>query len=102
MARRIHSLQFKREAVAMARQPGASVRSVAKNLGIRSQTLQYWIDHPPGVAQRCNGQRAGEADGDDPAALKLRLREAEARIRRLEAERDILKKATAYFASQSP
>lgn len=104
MARRIHSLQFKQEAVAMTRQPGATVRSVARNLGIRSQTLQYWIDHPPGVAQRCNGRRAGAVaiESDDPAALKLRLQEAESRIRRLEMERDILKKATAYFASQSP
>jgi transposase-like protein len=56
------------------------------------------------VAQRCNGRRAGavQSDSDDPAALKLRLKEAEARIRRLEMERDILKKATAYFAGQSP
>ena len=81
----------------------ASVRGVAQSLGIRSQTLQYWIDHPPGVAQRCNGRRRGEEpESNDPAALKLRLREAEARIRRLEMERDILKKATAYFANPSP
>jgi|GraSoiStandDraft_48_1057284.scaffolds.fasta_scaffold288660_2 transposase len=105
MARKIHSLQFKQEAVAMARSANTSVRAVAKSLGVRAPTLQYWIDHPPGVAQRCNGRRSNEvgAQGDDdPAALKLRLKEAEALIRRLEMERDILKKATAYFASQSP
>jgi transposase len=107
MARKIHGLQFKREAVAMVKAGGASVAGVAKSLGVRPQTLQYWIDHPPGVAQRCNGRRAdgrgGDGvDGDDPAALKLRLKDAEAQIRRLEMERDILKKATAYFASQSP
>jgi transposase len=102
MARRIHSLQFKQEAVGMTRQPDASVRSVARNLGIRSQTLQYWIDHPPGVSQRCDGRRGDAIESDDPAALKLRLKEAEKRIARLEMERDILKKATAFFASQSP
>src|SRR5207248_2077978 len=104
MARKIHSLQFKQEAVAMVRSANTSVRAVAKSLGVRAPTLQYWIDHPPGVAQRCNGRRGNEveAQGDDPAALKLRLKEAEALIRRLEMERDILKKATAYFASQSP
>src|SRR3954447_27067149 len=104
MARKIHSLQFKQEAVAMARSANTSVRAVAKSLGVRAPTLQYWIDHPPGVAQRCNGRRAGEVEleSNDPAALKLRLKEAEARIRRLEMERDILKKATAYFANQSP
>jgi transposase len=102
MSKRIHSLQFKLEAVEMAKGPDASVRNVARNLGLRPQTLQYWIDHPPGKAQRCNGQSHLEAPSDDPAALKLRLKEAEARIRRLEMERDILKKATAYFANQNP
>ena len=103
-ARKIRSLQFKQEAVAMAKSGQASVRSVARRLGIHPQTLQYWIDHPPGVSQRCNGQRAtaAEAESDDPAALKLRLKEAQGQIRRLEMERDILKKATAYFANQNP
>ena len=103
MSRRIHSLQFKQEAVAMAVAPGVSIRGVAKSLGIRSQTLQYWIDHPPGVAQRCNGKKAHQdVETNDPVALKARLKEAEARIRRLEMERDILKKAMAYFANPSP
>ena len=101
MTRTVRSLEFKREAVAMATSPGASVRGVAISLGVRPETLQYWIDHPPGEAQRVNGRRAADAaaSSDDPAALKLRLKEAEARIRRLEMERDILKKATAYFAN---
>jgi transposase len=103
MSRKVHTLQFKQEAVALAKARGSTVSGVARNLGIRAQTLQYWIDHPPGVAQRCNGCGAGEveAQSNDPTALKLRLKEAEARIRRLEMERDILKKATAYFANQS-
>ena len=98
MARRSFTLQFKQEAVAMTWRPDASVRAVARNLGIRSQTLQYWIDHPP-QAER---GRSSEVESDDPAALKLRLKEAERTIRRLEMERDILKKATAFFASHSP
>src|SRR4051812_26525120 len=104
MSRKVHTLEFKREAVALTKTPGVTVSGVARNLGICASTLQYWIDHPPGVAQRCNGRRAGEVEleSNDPAALKLRLKEAEARIRRLEMERDILKKATAYFANQSP
>ena len=98
-----YSLQFKQEAVALATAPGASIRAVAKSLGVVPQTLQYWIDHPPGVAQRCNGKKAGQNDEtNDPVALKLRLKEAQTRIRRLEMERDILKKATAYFANPSP
>ena len=39
---------------------------------------------------------------DDPAALKLQLRDLQKRLERAEMERDILKKATAFFASQNP
>ena len=107
MARQVHTLQFKQEAVAMTREPGATVAGVARSLGISAQSLRYWIDHPPGATQRRRGRAttdaADDASGDDdPAALKLRLKEAEARIRRLEMEREILKKATAYFANQHP
>jgi transposase len=106
MARQVHTLQFKQQAVAMTREPDATVAGVARSLGISAQSLRYWIDHPPGATQRRRGRgttdAAGDASGDDPAALKLRLKEAEARIRRLEMEREILKKATAYFANQHP
>jgi transposase-like protein len=40
-------------------------------------------------------------ESDDPKVLNARIRELEAKLRRAEMERDILKKATAYFASQS-
>ena len=104
MARKVHSLQFKQEAVAMTRAPDVTVASVARSLGIIPSTLHYWINHPPGMRQRGKGNRSDsvELESDDPAALKLRLMEAQKQIRRLEMERDILKKATAYFASQNP
>ena len=98
MARKF-TAQFKQEAVAMTRQPDATVRSVAHSLGIGAGTLKYWIGHPP---QATSGQASHASESDDPAALKLRLKEAEKTIRRLEMERDILKKATAFFASHSP
>ncbi len=100
MARKVYSVQFKQEAVAMTRQAGVTVAEVARNLGIAEQSLHYWITHPPSEKRPAAAAQAGECN--DPAALKLRLKEAEARIRRLEMERDILKKATAFFASQSP
>ena len=101
MARRVYSVQFKQEAVAMTRQPDASVTGVARSLGVAAKTLAYWIEHPPTSRPR-ERSLAAAAESDDPAALKLRLREAESRIRRLEMEKEILKKATAFFASQSP
>jgi len=100
--RRSFTLQFKQEAVALTRQPDASVASVARSLGIGAGTLQYWIDHPPQAAPRGTSDDDDEPQSDDPAALKLQLKEAQKRIARLEMERDILKKATAFFANQSP
>jgi transposase len=107
MARKVYSLQFKQEAVAMTRRPDTSVRSVAKSLGVRPQTLEYWIEHPPTGTRPERALAAAAAaaaaePADDPAALKLLLKEAQQRIRRLEMEKEILKKATAFFASQSP
>jgi transposase-like protein len=89
--------QFKQQAIALTKAPDASVRSVARSLGIRAQTLEYWIKHPPGGT---SGYSQAQ-ESDDPVALKLRLREAEARIRRLEMEQEILKKATAFFAREN-
>src|ERR1700722_4944638 len=104
MARKIHSLPFKREAAAMTRAPDVTVASVARSLGIIPSTLHYWINHPPGERQRGKGQPGDsvELESDDPAALKLRLMEAQKQIRRLERGRAILKKPPPSFASQNP
>ena len=89
--------QFKQQAIALTKAPDASVRSVARSLDIRPQTLEYWIKHPPGRAS----DRFEALETNDPVALKLQLKEAQARIRRLEMEQEILKKATAFFARES-
>jgi|SRR5579859_1984847 len=97
---KLYSRQFKEQAIALAGAAGVSVASVAKDLGVRPQTLDYWIKHPPGNR---NGRQvaASAVDTNDPVALKILLKEAEARIRRLEMEQEILKKATAFFARES-
>jgi transposase-like protein len=56
-------------------------------------TLRGWL-----AKRHWKGVRA-MPDSDDPKVLKARIRELEARLRRAEMEREILKKATAYFAS---
>jgi transposase len=95
-ARKVYSEEFVAQAVALSRQPGASVTGTARSLGVPQKTLDGWVKRAEGR------QRAGEDGCDDPVVLRVRLKEAEARIRRLETEKEILKKATAYFASQSP
>lgn len=94
--RKVYSEEFIAQAVALSRQPGATVTGVARSLGVPQKTLDGW------VKRAAKQVRTGDDGCDDPAVLRARLKEAEARIRRLEQEREILKKATAYFASQSP
>ena len=77
--------EFKREAVAQVTDRGHSVTSVAKRIGVSSKSLYDWVK-----------QFGDEPDkgGEDAAEIK-RLK---AELRRVTEERDILKKATAYFA----
>jgi len=69
----------------------------ARELGMPHSTLMVWL--------RKAGWRKPEPEGavisEDPAVLKAQVRELQRRLKRAEMEKDILKKATAYFASQS-
>jgi transposase len=91
MAQRTYSLDFKVSAAKLVTEQGRGLKDVATSLGVAPSTMQYWVRRfgtkPP----------QAPADGD---ALRLendRLREEN---RRLLMEREILKKATAFFASE--
>lgn len=93
--RKVYSQEFIAQAVALSRQSGSTITGIARRLGVPQKTLDGWVKR---AAQE---ERAKQDGCDDPAILRVRLSEAESRIRRLEMERDILKKATAFFANQS-
>lgn len=106
MARRTYTEQFREQACRLVQQEGYSAARAAKSLGICENTLRYWL-RPRGPAdQRTDKPGGTPARGDaaapDPRAMAIQIRELEAKVRRLEMEKDILKKATAYFASQNP
>jgi transposase-like protein len=61
------------------------------------QTLNVWLKKA-GWVKRVEPQAPLP---EDPAALKVRVAELERQVKRLEMEKEILKKATAYFAGQS-
>ena len=98
MARKVYTEQFKDEACKLVMQQGYSGAKAAQELGVAPHTLDYWL--------KKRGHRLAvrhvPPDSDDPAVLKARIRELEKTLRRTEMEKEILKKATAYFASQSP
>ena len=80
--------EFKRDAVAQVTDRGYSVREVAKRLGISTKSLYDWkaIYHQPDPERQQDAVQTSE------------IRRLKAELARVTEERDILKKATAYFA----
>lgn len=75
--------------VARNREPGVGLDQIAKDFGIHFTTLYAWM------------KKAEEQDGDQPAttpAAAAELREAKKRIRLLEQENEVLRRAAAYFS----
>ncbi len=89
-----YSSQFKQDAVKLAVESDKPVAQTAKDLGVNPNTLYTWISkyHQPEVAVN---KGAGEKH---PYEELKRLRQENTRLRE---ERDILKKAAAYFAKNS-
>ena len=86
-----YSTEFRAEAVRLAETSGQSVRQVALDLGIANQTLGQWI------------RRAHERPPGAPLAADERaeLAELRRRVKVLETEREILRKAAAFFAQET-
>ena len=84
--------QFRREALELVRQ-GRSIPDVAESLGITPQSLRNW--------KRQDDRDRGERDDGLTSAEREELRELRRRVKRLEQERDILKRATALFARET-
>ena len=88
-----YTLEFKLEAVRLVK-GGQSAAVTAKVLGIPNQTLDNWI--------RLNNKGELKGAGDKPVSPEqMELARLRAELSRVKMERDILKKATAYFARES-
>jgi transposase-like protein len=91
--RRKFDADFKREAVALTKVGDRSVSEVSKDLDLTETALRAWV------------KRADEEAAPAPGALSAVEREELLKLRkqvkRLEMEREILKKAAAFFAKES-
>jgi len=95
MARRSFTAEFKREAVRLARKPGVSRSKAATQLGVHPNVLAYWCKK---FDEGSWSDRVGGELKTEQAKEIERLRRENAELR---MERDILKKAAAYFAKES-
>ena len=93
MSKQRYTSEFKDEAVRQVTEKGHSVQEVAARLGVSSHSLYKWVK---GVRLEKDEERADELLEAKKQILKLR-----AELRRVQEERDILKKAAAYFARES-
>lgn len=84
-----HSQEFRDEAVRVARARTAPLAQIARELGVNDNTLRMWV--------REAGPAPPPPNEDERSELQRLRRE----VRQLRMERDILKKAAAFFAKHS-
>jgi transposase len=87
-----YPVEFKLEAVRLVKESGRRISDVARDLGVTGESVRNWIRQH----EIDNGEREGLSTSEREELQRLRR---ETRI--LKEERDILKKATAFFAQES-
>lgn len=92
MGKAKYTREFRESAVKLVLEGGQKIAAAAASLGMPHNTLTAW------VVQARKGTGAFAPQGEKDLAAKVR--ELEAENRRLRIERDILKKATAFFARE--
>ncbi len=93
--RRVFSDEFKQDAVRLVTTGGYTFAAAAKSLGVGEQSLRQWHAKFAPPPTPC-GEDASVAE------LKAEVQRLRRELRRAEMEREILKKATAYFAKELP
>jgi transposase len=104
---RRYSEEFKAEALALMDRDDRSFRTLSEDLGVNHETLRYWYKQremakktkgakprlPPAPAQETAEQRIARLERENKRLLK--------QVEQLEMDREILKKAAAFFAKES-
>lgn len=95
MTRRRFSREFKLEAVRLVHEQNLTVAQAARDLDIHENVLRKWVkDYREDPAHAFPGHGQQKPEQAEVAALQRE-------IKKLKAERDILKKAAAFFANES-
>ena len=89
MGRQKFSEDFKRDAVHQITQRGYPVAEVSRRLGVSTHSLYAWV------------KKFSKPSGGDDDEQAVEIRRLKQELARVTEERDILKKATAYFAKDA-
>ena len=92
--RRAFTPEFKAEAVRLCKVGDRTVRQVAKDLDLTETALREWV-------RRADVNAGKGPPGAVTSEERAELLELRKRVKRLEVEREILGKATAFFAKES-
>lgn len=93
--RKFYSQEFKREAVSLVVEQGYSCAEAGRSLDVRGNLIGRW------KRELESGDSAFQGHGK-LTVDQQRIKELEAENRRLRMEKDILKKATAFFVQEKP
>ena len=85
--------EFRAEAVRLARQKGNTMTGVARDLGVSFESLSHWVRQ----ADFDDGRREDGLTTEE----RTEVAQLRRRVRVLEQEREILKKAAAFFAKEA-
>ena len=94
MKRRKFTAEFKLEAASLVVDRGLAVSEACEAVGVGDTAMRRWV-------KQLKAERAGETpSGQALTPEQQRIRELERQVERLQEEKDILKKATAFFAKE--
>lgn len=95
LTRKQYTKEFKLDAIALVLEQNYSQAEAARNLGLSPKVLSRWLkeaESDDGLAFRGNGKLTPE---------QAEIRSLKEQVKRLEMEREILKKATVFFAKET-
>lgn len=92
--RRVFTDEYKAEVVELVRTSGKSIAEVAEDLDLTETAVRSWV-------KKADAADAAAAAGGTEEDVHAQLRAARKEIKMLKMEREVLKKATAFFAKES-
>lgn len=92
-----YSLEFKQDAVFLVLSKGYGIPEAASNLGVSASALRKWVKAERGISPNSNKTPSGKSLSLLEHEELLRLRKENTKLK---MEREILKKAAAFFAQE--